>query len=209
VSIPAEQQEVARFLSGLSGSEPKETHISAVFVGRDTVRKLKKAVLLPFLDFTSVDARQHFQRRELALNQPAAPEISRDVAAVVRRSDGSLDLRTDAQDATAVDWVLRMAPVPEQDSLDVVAARGDLTPTIQDALGDCVAQYHAGLRPILGWGSCEALVRTAEGNARSAIAGRPGARRSARLVATNAGITAASGELACGARCRWFRPEMP
>jgi aminoglycoside phosphotransferase family enzyme len=54
VSIPLEQQEVARFLRSLSGGEPKETHISAVFVGKDTVWKLKKAVRLPFLDFTSV-----------------------------------------------------------------------------------------------------------------------------------------------------------
>ena len=32
---------------------PIETHISLVFVGTDTVWKLKKAVKLPFLDFTS------------------------------------------------------------------------------------------------------------------------------------------------------------
>jgi aminoglycoside phosphotransferase family enzyme/predicted kinase len=169
VSIPLEQQEVARFLRSLSGGEPKETHISAVFIGKDTVWKLKKAVRLPFLDFTSVGARRHFLQRELTLNQPAAPEIYRDVAAVMRRSDGSLDLSADAQGTRPLDWVLRMAPVPEQDFLDVMAGRGELTPAIQDALGDCVARYHAGLRPVPAWDGLGVLLRTAEGNARSAI----------------------------------------
>jgi uncharacterized protein len=60
MTIPAEQQEVARFLAGLAGGPAKETHISAVFIGSDTVWKLKKAVRMPFLDFTTSHAREHF-----------------------------------------------------------------------------------------------------------------------------------------------------
>ena len=185
MSIPLEQQEVARFLRSLSGGDPKETHISAVFIGKDTVWKLKKAVRLPFLDFTSVDARRHFLQRELTLNQPAAAEIYRDVAPVVRRSDGSLDLSADAQGTRPLDWVLRMAPVPEQDFLDVMARCGELTPAIQDALGDCVARYHAGLRPAPAWDSLGALLRTAEGNARSAIVAGLARDAVTRLATTN------------------------
>ncbi len=33
MTIPAEQQDAARFLSQLAGGAPKETHISAVFIG--------------------------------------------------------------------------------------------------------------------------------------------------------------------------------
>jgi hypothetical protein len=108
VTVPAEQDQVAAFLGGLSGAAAKETHISAVFVGADTVWKLKKAVRLPFLDFTAVAVRRHFLERELALNQPAAPAIYRDVAFIGRRADGSLAVNN----GEPVDWVLRMAPVP-------------------------------------------------------------------------------------------------
>ena len=52
--------QAADFLSGLSGEAPTETHISAVFVGPDTVWKLKKAIRMPFLDFSTLDARAHF-----------------------------------------------------------------------------------------------------------------------------------------------------
>lgn len=170
MSIPLEQREIACFLRRLSGTAPKETHISAVFVGDDTVWKLKKAVRLPFLDFTSVEARRHFLQRELELNRLAAPEMYRDVVAVVRRPDGVLALSTDPQEVEPIDWVLRMAPVPEHDFLDIMATCGDLTPKVQDALGDCVARYHAGLPPIVGWDSFGALLRTARGSAQSAIA---------------------------------------
>ncbi|HQT80535.1 MAG TPA: hypothetical protein PLD10_26140, partial [Rhodopila sp.] len=92
MTIPSDQAEVARFLSSLSGAPPRETHISAVFIGADTVWKLKKAVRMPFLDFTTVAARRHFLQRELQLNQPTAPAIYRDVIAVARRPDGTLTL---------------------------------------------------------------------------------------------------------------------
>ena len=52
MTAPPEQAEVAAFLRALAGTDPVETHISLVFVGADTVWKLKKAVRLAFLDFT-------------------------------------------------------------------------------------------------------------------------------------------------------------
>jgi uncharacterized protein len=169
MSIPHEQHEVAQFLEGLAESEPIETHISAVFVGPEAVWKLKKAVRLPFLDFTSVEARQRFLQRELELNRWAAPAIYRDIAAVVRDSDGSLSLTTDPGARPPLDWVLRMEPVPKDDFLDALAARGGLTPALLDALGDCVAHYHAGLPPVPGWDSPGALLEVAEGSRASAL----------------------------------------
>jgi uncharacterized protein len=169
MSIPTEQQEVAHLLSTLSASEPTETQISAVFVGRDTVWKLKKAVQLPFLDFSTVAARHHFLTRELSLNQPAAPEIYRDVVAVVRQPDGTLALSDDPGQAP-VDWVLRMAPVPKQDFLDVIASNGPLRPALLDALGDCVVRYHTQCPRISDWDSAGALQRAVDGNARDAVA---------------------------------------
>ena len=126
MTVPAEQQEVAAFLSGLSSGRSRETHISAVFIGEDTVWKLKKAVCLPFLDFSTLQARHRFLQREFALNKPPAPGIYRDVVAVVRQSDGTLALFLDPGEAPVVDWVLRMARVPDEDFLDVMASRGAL-----------------------------------------------------------------------------------
>ncbi|MFM7780281.1 MAG: hypothetical protein ACKPB8_16280, partial [Alphaproteobacteria bacterium] len=137
--IPKDQAEVAAFLEQLAGAAPIQTHISAIFVGRNTAWKMKKAVALGFLDFSTLAARAHFCRRELELNQPAAPAIYRDVVAITRAPDGRLQ---EGGAGEVLEWVLRMAPIPAGDFLDAVAARRGLTPALLDALGDAVFTLH-------------------------------------------------------------------
>ncbi|WP_439553228.1 AAA family ATPase [Falsiroseomonas sp.] len=145
MTIPAGQAPVAELLRRLSGAAPIETHISAVFVGADTAWKLKKAVTLGFLDFAPLAAREEFARRELALNQPLAPGLYRDVVPVTRGADGALAL---GGDGPVVDWVLRMAPVPAADFLDAVADRGGLDGPLLDAMADAVRASHAVAVPV-------------------------------------------------------------
>lgn len=217
MSLPPEQEEVAAFLRGLAGREPIETHISAVFVGADTVFKLKKAVRLPFLDFSTLEARERFARRELALNRPAAPELYRDVVPVVRQPDGRLALGGPGE---PVDWVLRMAPVADGDFLDEVAARGALTPALLDRVADAVAAYHRALPPRFDIDQAAALRRIADGNVTSALAaGLPAEpiatwhRRAVAAVDARAGLFAGRaaagkvrrghGDLHLGNLCLW------
>jgi aminoglycoside phosphotransferase family enzyme/predicted kinase len=166
MTIPSEQQDVARFLSELAGGSPRETHISAVFIGGDTVWKLKKSVRLPFLDFTTLDAREHFLRRELEINKPAAPGLYRDVVGIARREDGTLQLSDDAP----IEFVLRMARVPDGDFLDVIASHDGLRDELLDALGDTVAAYHARIPRVEGVDFEQSMRRITEGNVRSALA---------------------------------------
>src|ERR1700749_3952217 len=134
MGAPPEQADVAAFLRDLAGSDPLETHISLVFVGADTVWKLKKAVRLAFLDFSTMEGRRRFTLRELGLNKPAAPGLSRDAVPIVRGRDGALEVgETANKDQVVVDWVLRMARVPPHDFLDVAAADGGLAPALLDA----------------------------------------------------------------------------
>ncbi len=164
--IPAAQEATAALLRALAGRPPIETHISAVFVGADTVWKLRKAVRLPFLDFTGIAERRRTALRELELNAPHAPGLYRDVVPVVRRPDGALALGGEGE---AIDWVVRMARVPEGDFLDAVAARGGLDDGLLDGLGDAVAAYHAAA-PVVAEDEFAAQTRMTEGNLRSARA---------------------------------------
>ena len=170
MAAPPKQAEASAFLQCLAGAAPVETHISLVFVGRDAVWKLKKAVRLAFLDFSDVEARRRFSLRELELNQTAAQGMYRDVVPLVRRADGSLAL---GEEGEVLDWVLRMARVPRGDFLDEIAAAGRLTPELLDALGDAVAEYHRKL-PTASPGVVAAMRHVTDGNARSALdAGLP------------------------------------
>jgi len=221
MAIPPEQRQVAAFLAQLAGAPALETHISAVFRGHDTVWKLKKAVRLSFLDFSTLEARRHFVAREHALNAPAAPGLYRDVAAIIRRPDGALELTpTPDPEADVVDWVLRMARIPEADFLDRIAATGGLTTAILDELADGVAAYHASLPPTPWREPLAAMRRVLAGNAQAALtAGLPAARVRAwraRADATLKGLgdwlraragqgftRRAHGDLHLGNLCRW------
>jgi aminoglycoside phosphotransferase family enzyme/predicted kinase len=163
--IPPAQAEVAAFLAGLAGAAPIETHISAIFVGRETAWKMKKAVALGFLDFSSLAARAHFCRRELELNQPAAPGIYRDVVAITRAPDGRL---REGGDGAVEEWVLRMAPIPAGDFLDAVAARGPLDGRLLDALGDAVFALHQAAPLVEGLDARAAMAFVLGGNLRAA-----------------------------------------
>ena len=162
--IPREQAPVAALLRRLTGAEPVETHVSAIFVGRDDAFKLKKAVRLPFLDFSTLAAREHFCRRELELNRPNAPAIYREVLPVTRAADGTLAL---GGEGAAMEWVLRMAPVTPDDFLDAVAARGGLDGAMLDAIADAVAALHAAAPPVGGVDSPGRMRAVLAGNVES------------------------------------------
>jgi len=172
MTVPQQQRDAAQFLREVSGADPIETHISAVFLGRETVWKMKKAVAFPYLDFTTLAARHRFLLRELALNRPAAPGLYRDVVALVRGAEGGLAFcgPKKAIDGETIEWVLRMARVPAGDFLDRIADEGRLTPRLARELGRAIARYHAGLAPISGVDHPGSLSEVAAENRASALA---------------------------------------
>lgn len=194
MSIPAEQAEVAALLRGLAGRKPIETHISAVYVGAETAWKLKKAVALGFLDFSTLAAREHFLRRELEINRPSAAALYRDVVPVTRGPDGALRLDGDG---APVEWVLRMAPVPAGDFLDAVAARGGLDGPLLDAIADAAFALHARLPPVADMDAPAAMGRVISGNlAAMRAAGLPEDRVAALDAACHAWLDRLSPVLA-------------
>ena len=188
MAVPLVQAEVAAFLQALAGGPPRETHISAVFRGPDEVWKLKKAVRLPFLDFSEATQRRRFLLRELALNAPWAPGLYRDVLPIVHTPNG---LALGAAGDDGVDWVLRMRRVPDADFLDRVAAEGRLAPPLLDELADAVAAMHGALPAVGVEDPVGRMRRVAEGNARAAqAAGLPESRVRAWLDGVLAALEA-------------------
>lgn len=161
----ADQAPVYALLQGLAGRPPIETHISAVFVGANTVWKLRRAVVRPFLDFSVLAERKRTARREFELNAPHAPGLYRDVVPVTKTEYG-LELNGPG---TPVDWVVRMARVPAHDFLDQMAQRGAITAVLLDQIADAVAALHGTLAPVT-IDHAAALRRVAQGNLDSAHA---------------------------------------
>lgn len=143
-----DQSDICTFLTGLTdpGAPPPErieTHISIVFLHPDRVFKLKKAVRLPYLDFSTAAKRLHYCRRELALNRRTAPQIYRAVHKIVRKADGTIGFSADDDTGELIDAVLEMTRFDQDCLLDRLAQRGPLEPMLIDALAVHIADFHS------------------------------------------------------------------
>ncbi|MEW5726702.1 MAG: AAA family ATPase [Pseudomonadota bacterium] len=121
-----------------------DTHISTVFMAGDTVLKLKKAVTLPFLDFSTVEARRAACEAELEVNRRAAPDLYLGLARVMRAADGRLAVDGDGE---AVDWLVRMRRFDQADLFTRLAEDGRLDRRLLQELTEAVVRFH-GAAPV-------------------------------------------------------------
>ena len=118
---------------------PIETHISHVLLTGAFAYKIKKAVSLGFLDFSTLAARRHFCHEELRLNRRLAPELYQEVVAIVATPLGP---RVGAA-GVAIEYAVKMREFPQEALLDRMLARGEVFPSHVDALAVEIARFHA------------------------------------------------------------------
>jgi aminoglycoside phosphotransferase family enzyme/predicted kinase len=147
------------------------THISDIFLAGPYAYKLKKPVAFPFLDFTTLEQRQHFCQEEIRLNRRLCPTVYLDVLPITRDDRGTLRL---GGAGTIVDHVVRMRRLP---------ARGMLGPRIQehrlpadslDRLAHTLAAFHAAAPDgpgVARYGAPDALAARWEANMQVARTG--------------------------------------
>jgi uncharacterized protein len=126
------------------GGEPvtiRETHISWVFLAGDRAFKLKKPIVLDFLDYSTAERRRAMCRDEVRLNARLAPEIYEGVRAVADRGD-LLELAGE-DDPEAIDYVVEMRRYDEQATLAALADEGRLTADQMATVGARLARFHA------------------------------------------------------------------
>ncbi|WXL26946.1 AAA family ATPase [Ectopseudomonas mendocina] len=116
-----------------------ETHISWVILTGPFVYKIKKPANFGFLDFTSLDARQHFCKEELRLNQ----RLTKDLYLEVLPITGSIDNPIIGGDGVAIEYALKMRQFSQSQLLSAVQARGELNENHIDDLARQIAEFHS------------------------------------------------------------------
>ncbi|MFP4072296.1 MAG: hypothetical protein ACLFTB_09620 [Desulfovibrionales bacterium] len=133
--------------------EVVETHMAWVFLTDTEVYKLKKPVRYPFLDFSTLDAREAACRDEVQLNRRLAPDVYLGVAALVEHPSGSLTLDLSGRPSSTgegnriVEWLVRMRRLPEVRMLDAVISRGGPSPEELSGVAEHLSRFYAGLPP--------------------------------------------------------------
>ncbi|MFA6117918.1 MAG: AAA family ATPase [Sphingomonas sp.] len=173
---PADSQAgIISFLAtgGVLGVEwPKQidTHAASVFLCQGRAFKLKRAVRLGYLDFSTCERRRAALEAELQFNRRTAPDLYLGLRAIRRAADGTLriDWSGDGQ-GDVVDWLLEMRRFPDGALLDDLAARGPLDPALLVRLAARVFAFHAEAAVSQGSGAA-AFRAVIEGNAESMAA---------------------------------------
>ena len=115
-----------------------QTHISYVLLTGTYAYKIKKAVSLPFLDFSTLAFRKHYCEEELRINRRLAPELYLDVVPIT----GTQQAPRMNGDGKAIEYAVKMIQFPDADRLDRVAERGELGNVQIRALGRKIADFH-------------------------------------------------------------------
>jgi len=150
---------------GLPDEKPRriDTHISIVFLVGDRVFKMKRALKLSFLDYSTLAERERLCRAEFELNRRTAPVLYRAVRRLTRAPDGGLEWDGDGP---LVEPVLEMARFGDDALFDHLATEGKLNPGLMVQLGDIIAEFHAAteITPAFG-GSAGIAAVIADDNA--------------------------------------------
>lgn len=117
-----------------------ETHIAHVFVGPRRALKIKRAVKLDFLDFSTLELRRAACLRELEINRPNAPDLYLSAVPIIERADGSLSI---GGPGTAIEWAVEMRAFAQADLLSQRARSGPLDRTLMQATADVISAMHA------------------------------------------------------------------
>jgi uncharacterized protein len=141
-----DQRETIAFLArpssygaGIERVELIETHVSLVFLAGEWAYKLKRAVKLPYLDFSTAELRRAACAAELALNRRTAPALYVNLRPLGRDPAGAVGF---SDREPAIDWVVTMRRFDQALLFDALAKTGGLGPRVMDALADHIAAFH-------------------------------------------------------------------
>ncbi|MBW4463051.1 MAG: AAA family ATPase [Nodosilinea sp. WJT8-NPBG4] len=116
-----------------------QTHVSYVLLTGDYAYKVKKPVNFGFLDYSTLEKRQHFCAEELRLNQRGAGALYLEVVALGQTGD-TYHLGS----GTTVEYAVKMVQFPQDTLLSALFDRGELTAALMVELAAAVADFHLG-----------------------------------------------------------------
>jgi len=138
------------------------THANVVFLAADRALKVKRAVRLPFLDYSTLAKRKAACASELEVNRTFAPELYRRVVPITRNSSGQFALDGDGE---TIEWAVEMQRFDESQTLDRIAEVRGIDDALARQLAETIVAMHARVPVVDSNSWIAALDRFLEQNA--------------------------------------------
>jgi aminoglycoside phosphotransferase family enzyme/predicted kinase len=162
--------------------ELRETHISWVFLAGDRAYKVKKPVVLPFLDYGTAARRRACCAEEVRVNRRLAPSVYHGLVALVPHGPTGLAVAPE-HDPRAVEFAVEMRRYDEDATLAAHLTNGGANERDLAAVGTAIARFHAELAPATGGGATDRLGGVIEETLTTVTRAASGAIAPARVAA--------------------------
>jgi aminoglycoside phosphotransferase family enzyme len=115
-----------------------QTHISFVFLTRKLVYKVKKAVNLGFLDFTTLEKRRFFCEKELKLNKRLCGDMYLEVVPI-NKSD-AVKIKGEGE---TVEYAVKMKRMPQERMMSKLLENNKVDDKLVDRIAKIIAEFHS------------------------------------------------------------------
>jgi aminoglycoside phosphotransferase family enzyme len=115
-----------------------QTHISFVFLTQNFVYKVKKAVNLGFLDFTTLEKRRFFCEKELELNKRLCGDMYLEVVPINR----SKVIKIKGEGET-VEYAVKMKRIPQEKMLSSLLEENKVDEKLVGRIAKIIADFHS------------------------------------------------------------------
>ena len=118
--------------------EMVQTHISFVFLTRNFVYKVKKAVNFGFLDFTTLEKRRFFCEKELELNRRLCEDMYLEVVSINRSN--AIKIKGEGE---TVEYAVKMKRMPQEKMLSKLLEENKVDDKLVDKIAKTIAEFHS------------------------------------------------------------------
>ena len=118
--------------------ELTQTHISFIFLTRNFVYKVKKAVDLGFLDFTTLEKRRFFCEKELELNRRLCEGMYLEVVPINK----SNVIKMKGKGET-VEYAVKMKGIPQERMMSKLLEENKVNKELIDKIAKIIAEFHS------------------------------------------------------------------
>jgi len=120
--------------------ELTQTHISFVFLTRNFVYKVKKAVDLGFLDFTTLEKRRFFCEKELELNRRLCGDMYLEVVPINRSRSNIIKIKGEGE---TVEYAVKMKRMPQEKMMNKLLEEKKVDSKLIDRIAKIIAEFHS------------------------------------------------------------------
>ena len=163
---PSGQDAVFAFMGARSSYDPRpdtvkriDTHSAVIFLVGGFAYKIKRAVHLSYLDFSTLEKRFEVCQREVAINRITAPDMYLGVVPIVRLGDGSLAIGGSGE---RVEWAVKMRRFCQAGLFDRLASEDALPLELMTPLAATIADLHGKSRIVRGSDAAQSMTRVVE-----------------------------------------------